>query len=510
MAVVVEPVLTEEKLRALLAEQHEQSCLDYKVRLDLGDRRETIEIAKDVAAMQSEPSGGYLVIGANDSGDAKSGGMTEQLTKLFDEAAFRAKLNKYLAEPFTVRTATHTIDGHLVVLVYVGPSEHGWCIFAADGEYHDPGKKPSQVAVFRKGDVFVRHGSASERWQDSDRARLVKQIIERHKEAWRIEMRHELTSLVDNGLTANKLEQLPASALTWQLDASGFDQLVTELMRRNDDIPLRQLLMKIPGDAAGLQDNADELSTLLDRLTSIGGLALQFRRHSWLDQVLIAFVTIYNIGFDNHGYETNRSETTSMWLSIIARVYALGGLAVRLKDWPSVRLLADRRPRGESFSHYGSWLRHALTMAARANMLDTDESAGLIARARNIVRAVAATRPDSSHENDIILDSLCQFDALGCLVVIGERKSFDSGNYYPSFSRYYTQRTAPAFVDIVTDPQMRSALFNEDNRFLADSLVEVLTRAERESFRYNGWDRMGDGPVSRFIEEHRTPPGVVL
>ena len=30
MAVVVEPLLTEEKLRSLLAEKHEQSCLDYK------------------------------------------------------------------------------------------------------------------------------------------------------------------------------------------------------------------------------------------------------------------------------------------------------------------------------------------------------------------------------------------------------------------------------------------------------------------------------------------------
>ena len=35
MAVVVEPILTKEKLRSLLAEKHEQSCLDYKRSLNL-------------------------------------------------------------------------------------------------------------------------------------------------------------------------------------------------------------------------------------------------------------------------------------------------------------------------------------------------------------------------------------------------------------------------------------------------------------------------------------------
>jgi hypothetical protein len=506
MAVIVEPVLTEEKLLALLAERNEQSCLDYKETVDLTERRDTVEIAKDVAAMQSEPSGGYLVIGADSSGTVVPGSMTSQLADLFDEARLRAKLKNYLLEPFTISTAVHTINGDIFVLVYIGPSEHGWCIFAANGEYEDATKKPPKVILFRKGDVFVRHGSASERWQDTDRERLIKQIIERRKEAWRTELRQELAAIGERSLTASRLEELPASALTWKLDAEGFDQLVTELMRRNDDIPLRQLLTKIPADADSLQDNPQEISTLLDRLTSVGGLALQFERHHWLDKVLTAFVTIYEtrIGAGNSRYPP--SETASFWLDIIAHVYALGGLAVRLKEWSSVRTLANRRPRGETFGHYGSWLRHAQTMASRANVIDTDESAGLIARARNVVRSVAATRPDITAEDDAILDGLCQFDALGGLVVIGERKSFDSGNYYPSFSRYFTQRTAPAFIGIVTDPQMRSALFNEDDQFLADGLSEVLSRAEKESFAYDGWDRMSDGPVSRFIDEHRTRP----
>jgi len=45
MAVVVEPVLTEEKLLVLLAEGHEQPALDYKRRLDLAETRDFVDLA---------------------------------------------------------------------------------------------------------------------------------------------------------------------------------------------------------------------------------------------------------------------------------------------------------------------------------------------------------------------------------------------------------------------------------------------------------------------------------
>lgn len=503
MAVIVEPVLSEEKLRTLLAEGHEQTCLDYKRLCDLTQRSEIIELAKDVAAMQSEQSGGYIVIGADDRGVMVSD-LTASLARHFDEATLRPKMSKYLAEPFGLRSAQHTIDGNIVVLIYIEPSEHGWCIFAADGEYED--SKHRKVVKFKVGDVFVRHGTSSERWNDSDRERLIQQIVELRKESWRTEMRQELAAIGEKGLTARRLEELPSSAITWQLDTEGFDELVTELMRRNDDIPLRQMLNKSPAEAARLvEDSPDELATLLDRLTAVGGLALQFDRHTWLDQVLSSMVTIYELGFEQTGHEPKNLQSVRLWLDIISRVYALGGLAVRMKDWDSVRKIADRRPGTGAFDYYGSWLRHTLTIAARANALEGENGAGLIARGHNVVRTVAATCPDKDANNDAILNSLCQFDAFGCLVVIGERQSIDSKNYYPSFARYYTQRTEPAFSSIVADISIRNKLFIGDDHFLADTLAEVLSRASKESFRFNGWDGLRTGPVVQFIEEHQTP-----
>jgi hypothetical protein len=508
MTVIVEPVLTEEKLRLLLDEQHEQSCLDYKRMLDLSETRHVVELAKDVAAMQSEESGGYIVVAADDRGTVVPD-LTPTAARLFDEASLRSKLKKYLAEPFEVRAAIHSIDGNNVVLIYVGASQQGWCIFACDGEYTEEAYKEGaktkrKVTVFRVGDVFVRHGTASERWQDSDQRRLVQRIVARRKEAWRVEFRNELAALGESSLTARRLEELPSSALTWRLDAAGFDQLVTELIRRNDDIPLLQLLTRLPGEAGTLIDGEpDELGDLLDRLTSIGALAIQFDRHQWLERVLTAFVAIYDLGFDpSSGYERNRPTIVQLWIDIVAHAYALGALAVRLEDWDSVRLLADRRPHGESFSHYGSWIRHSFTQAARANMIG---NLGLIERGHNVVRGLQAAHPDRASEDEAILNSLCQFDALGCLVVIGERGSTDSGNYYPSFARYRQLRSAPAFAGMVHNTTMRHELFVGSDQQLADAMAEILSRADKENFRYGNWAGIDDGAVSTFIALHGSP-----
>lgn len=53
--------LTAETLIDLLNEGTERPGLDYKRRLDLSSKRETVAIAKDLGAMQV--AGGYIVIG---------------------------------------------------------------------------------------------------------------------------------------------------------------------------------------------------------------------------------------------------------------------------------------------------------------------------------------------------------------------------------------------------------------------------------------------------------------
>jgi hypothetical protein len=147
-------------LERLLAIQGELDWLDYKRQVDLSSSRGLVEFAKDVGAMMI--TGGYILVGADDNGQAS--GDIEHLD-LFDPATLHAKLAKYLPRPFEIRSATHMYQGQVYALIYVMPHQDGFCIFERDGAYLD-GK--DQTVVFRAGDVFARHGTRSERWNQRD------------------------------------------------------------------------------------------------------------------------------------------------------------------------------------------------------------------------------------------------------------------------------------------------------------------------------------------------------
>lgn len=112
------------------------------------------------------------MIGADDGGKPTAT-VTEAEALLFDESRLRAKVKRYLPEPLAMRTARHDLDGALLVLVYIGAHPDGFLIINADGQTRDK-------VVFRRGDVFVRHGTASERWEPHDFPQIKEALINRH------------------------------------------------------------------------------------------------------------------------------------------------------------------------------------------------------------------------------------------------------------------------------------------------------------------------------------------
>lgn len=102
-----EPALHLEKLLELLGAQHESQRLDYKRVIDLSSKRATLELVKDIAAMQAE--GGYLVIGVDEQG-RPTGELARDEAKQFDESRLRAKTQPFLPEPpnFGPRLTTST------------------------------------------------------------------------------------------------------------------------------------------------------------------------------------------------------------------------------------------------------------------------------------------------------------------------------------------------------------------------------------------------------------------
>ncbi|MCX2954469.1 helix-turn-helix domain-containing protein [Lentzea sp. NEAU-D7] len=506
VAVVVEPTVTAEKLTALLAEQCEQFCLDYKSTLNLGKGHveDLVELAKDVAAMQSNPDGGYIVVGADDRGNimpGPSGGLTAELAKHLDEATLRPKLEKYLSAP-VIHSACHEIGQHLVGLIYVAPDPYGWSVIHTTGVYLD--SKGRSKTVFRSGDVLVRHGTSSERWNDNDRDRLVRQIVARSKEAWRKEITEEFAAHLATMSTVGQLANAPTSAIDWKLDADTYEQVLTELLRREDDIPLRHLLIRTLQDAAVLlASDQDELRRLLDRLTTFAALSIEYEREAWLGRVVEVLVRIYELGFDEYGHGRDSDPiVVRLWLDVTTRVYALGALAVRRQAWFTVRYLAVQEPPGEARRHWGTWLRHATVMAFRARVFETEEKAGLLARAHNVIREMGALRPDVTSESPAVLNSLCQFDVYAALAVIGVRGKVSHGNFYTHFARYYSPRSTPAFETIVTDAKVRAALFDGDDQLLADAIREVVRMASKESFYFDGWDGLQSPAVERFVQVH--------
>jgi hypothetical protein len=179
------------RLRALLAEQTEHETLDYKEEFHPDDLRAWVELAKDVGAMQID--GGYLVFGADDNGVA-SCKITKTIADRLDESAVRGRLRKWIPEPFEIRTARHTVDANILVLMSIAPNGDGFCVFKEDGAFLRM-KGGKEEFVFRKGDVFARHGSASERWQQPDIDRIKRNLKRRNDEADRARVMTSITPL---------------------------------------------------------------------------------------------------------------------------------------------------------------------------------------------------------------------------------------------------------------------------------------------------------------------------
>lgn len=506
MAVVVEAVLGKEKVQALLAEGHEQSALDYKSCIDISSSKWICEIAKDVGAMQAEAAGGYLVFGAEDNGTI-SGALTAEMASELDESKLRARLAKYFESGFELRSAVHEIEGSLVAAVYVGPSRFGFSVMNVDGEYSaGKGADKKSLFVFRAGEVYVRHGTASERWNDSDRSKIRDILVSREKERWRTELRHEMALAAEAPVNAGQITSLPSKYIDWRIDEEGFEETIVELFRRDDDIPVRRLLFRVGQDAANLlKEGPDEVETLLNRVVAIAALGLQLDREVWFHRAVDTLARVYEVARQPDGVDFPPGWATAFWIDIVARVEALGALAVRLKKWAAVAYLATRRPELRGLiDHYGSWIRHAVTMAARSNQL-SEANSDLVARARKCSIGLPVLRPDLSGDSDHLTTSLCQFDALAGLAVLADQWGKDTSRFYPSFAKYYSRRSDPAFLLLINNDEARQEIFPLGDEQLADAINAIQYRSEQESPLY--FSALGgtlDDRVREFVDLNKS------
>lgn len=514
--VVVDGIVSDEKLSELLRLQTEYSNLDYKSRVDPAVTRDLVELVKDIGAMQV--LGGYLLLGVNDDGTL-SGAMDDVDPRHFDEASLTSKVARYLPSPLKLATRVTQRDGHQVTLICVSPSPLGCAFFKAHGTYSN--ERQEEVAVFRAGDVFWRDGTKSTRMTQEGLEHVIARRVAREKQMWmeeQREIRRQERIELEAGVETRKLVEGSLGAVDLSLAPSEISQAALEFVRRGDEVALRHLTLDARDRARSAITAGDlnGLAELLDKLACLAATFLVYGVQERFLEVVRVLVDVYGDAFgaddpSQFGYATSihpNEPAPRVWLAIVERVMALGGLAVRQDNWEAVKTLAVQLPdvliRGE---YEVTWLRHAVTMASRAGHFEIEDDEGrpkslsLIALARAVAARLRCLRPDlADAESDELLTSIAQFDVLSNVVAIGNAESISGRVFYTNFARLYQSRIQPIVERLLGDKPMRSTLFPGDDAQLAEALNVIGERATSEGWRFDGFEGWGHTPVGEFIQ----------
>ncbi|HWT92605.1 MAG TPA: ATP-binding protein [Solirubrobacteraceae bacterium] len=502
--------VSQERLLQLL-DQGESSDLDFKRTCDLAVTAELLAIVKDLAAFSA--LGGHLVVGVNEDG-TPSEMFDARMALMFDESRLRAKVSpKYLHESISLTSAVHTIDEQPVAVVFVGAHAGGFMVLQGDGAFK--GEDGEVHLRFRAGQVYVRRGTSSVVWNHDEADAALERATAARKETWRAELREDLAGL-GLGQQAQQIARGPAASFTWQLDGDAFAATLVELLRSDDKIAVGIGLDAMRRDGVALlsEGRLDSFRTVLDRLAATAALAISVHSRDLFERVLDTFVLVYNQGFDENGYTRQNLSGLSaqeLWLEVITRVYALGALAVRRREWAAVRDLALQKGSGYDFRWYTNWLRHALTEASRAGRMQSEADGGrrlelsLLTMAAEHVEHVSALRPDVPVGDDAILSSLTQFDVLAILAAIADARDLDDRGWYTNFARFSWNRSEPALQALLADPQMRVVLFPLPDADLAAALREVSRKASAEGMRFSVWGGWQSDDVKAFLVANPAP-----
>jgi hypothetical protein len=296
----------------------------------------------------------------------------------------------------------------------------------------------------------------------------------------------------------------PLGSVNFDMETGALNIAALELIRDDDTIALQHMF----NDAIARARQAieqDEIETtlaeLLDKLVCLAATFLTLDQGSWVESVIDVFTRIYGMPLgegdaQRFEYSTQFSPqeiAPRVWLAILLRIFGLGALSVRLERWDIVRPVVLQRPQGAG-DYERNWLRHGLTMAARAELLRErrDERTielSLLSLARDVVMRLACMRSDGvGAEDDEILTSLAQFDALSNLVAIDDSGDIGGRDFYPNFARFYAHRVTPAVSRLLSDGEMRAVLFTRDDDDLALALRAVGDLARKAGWSVDGFE----------------------
>ncbi|WNG95001.1 helix-turn-helix domain-containing protein [Mycobacterium sp. ITM-2016-00318] len=490
-----------EKLLELLGNP-EETHLDLKASVDIAAQDDKVKFVKDVVTMSNRPPGGYILIGVNDAGDACMQIGTIADRSRFDGAKLGSLVRKYIEGEIHLRVQIHEHNGNEIVMVFVPHHRDGLPVpFSKDGQYPKPGGKTE--TVFRTGEIFVREGAENvpirhAHWPD---------VLSAYTQRIREESSNFAQQMIREFLAAREGSTGGAKdvPLSMNMDTATFSDATLALIEAGNDVRLRhfiQSLVQIANPELPLED----FERMLNLWTTFCAQALYFTRADLVDEAIGRLREAYTrlgIGVDD----------TRKRLAVVIRLYALGSLAVRLEAWETAAAVALQPVPSDRYSNeyiYSSWIRHAQVDASRANLTD-GRHGFIISAARELLVQHPPMRPDVAESdvppeadvgpNDVLLNSLCQFDLAYCIIVFA--KGTGHAEAYPSSAAFSEDRADPIAQRIVADAGVRERLIADTSvGEIAHAMREVFRRAMTESLTYGGrW--WGPPPtVDAFIKQH--------
>jgi hypothetical protein len=458
----------------------EGTRLDFKENLDLANPKDKLSLVKDLVAMSNRPGGGFILVGVDDSGKLSSQAGTLD-RRSFDGANLRQVVGSFTEGEFEIHSQVHEVDDKEVILIAVEGHRDGLPVpMSKIGQYDKPQSsgKPRSTVVFREGEVLLREGSENVTLKHHHWAGLLQA---------RDQLIREQAQEAANQLMAVFVSQMQTSPQTAPLSIDmpleAFASSVASNLESGTRHRLDQVLLTAENYAKSAATPTESVIGALDRITVIAAQSILHGEAAdgTFKRSLSSLVTTYGQASEA-GYAG-----ANLFLEILKRVYALGSLAVRMRRWTLVRQLV-MVPVADGERPWPSWLRHGQIAASHTGLFD-EAGALLISASRALVAAHPEMRPDLPddlapvvavvNERDALMDSLCQFDALYCMLVAAN--PVRQSAYYPSFSGLSPRRIDPVLIAIATQPDVREDLFpGVGTEQVRGAMGAVLTFANSE------------------------------
>lgn len=281
-----------------------------------------------------------------------------------------------------------------------------------------------------------------------------------------------------------------------------FEESILSLLRLKDDVGLKQIGFIAEDEVCSKWEDskgknisdvrdilAKHVQSPVDKLLMLCSLLIQYNNTAPLDTIISNLYGIYQMGGKRElGFDSEKEHLCSsvIWKEVIAGIYTLGALAVFFgrfealpilvaKPWPKERLTEIQILR--------FWAIHAFTMLRREGRL---KHPSLCLLAEEKVKQDKWLFKKFKNDQDLFLNSACQFDFLQCIYALFEGQTLV--DVFPSFGIFYKGRTEPIVLDLILENKSRKPIIpNIADQELAQMIVSLDTFASREFSSYNGW-----------------------